>query len=567
MILTNTIILIKIILVLLGVAYFTIIKRKVMVAVQRAHGPDVVCFLGLLQPLADGLKLIVKGVLITTKTEQIGFLLAPIIILTLSLLNWSIIPFGFFEHNFVPSLTNLEGNEYFHKILVGAVMANIKYGLLFLLVISSFNVYGIIIAGWSSISKDALFGILRLLISRISLVPLGSQFLFLRSRITQKVTRNTVCCLPLFVVVDPITAGTVVASTGITVAALNIVLPIGFALMSLYFFKGWCTNIGTNLSEPIVHTTAVVWKQIPISIPNPVIVPSPGRLDVMSTISNYDQVSVLKSNSDFRQLYMQQLDLPGNPIGQALNTLKNYKMIRPPAVLPPELSQLHYYNEALKLGLQEMPQIRFEFLLKNLKLDFSWWAHANWEHGMPFLSPVFNTESQYVIAGFSTLVLWALRAEIKTLFENTLVAYARMTCGESLTALLEDCINALHTQWYTTYTHDHNPCRNLRDTISSILGMESSIEKIEAFINRIWDGPLDAVAFAWCERLSTYLCVERTAVNIELFVEANYWLFFSIAEKSFKEAIENIGLTAEETYEVSGEGLFNEFLNLMFHFS
>jgi len=87
MILTNTIILIKIILVLLGVAYFTIIKRKVMVAVQRAHGPDVVCFLGLLQPLADGLKLIVKGVLIPTKTEQIGFLLAPIIILTLSLLN------------------------------------------------------------------------------------------------------------------------------------------------------------------------------------------------------------------------------------------------------------------------------------------------------------------------------------------------------------------------------------------------------------------------------------------------------------------------------------------------
>lgn len=85
--LTIITILIKIILILLGVAYFTIAERKVMAATQRRHGPDVVGFLGLLQPLADGLKLVVKEVLIPTKTEQIGFLLAPIIVLTLSLLS------------------------------------------------------------------------------------------------------------------------------------------------------------------------------------------------------------------------------------------------------------------------------------------------------------------------------------------------------------------------------------------------------------------------------------------------------------------------------------------------
>ena len=150
--------LVKIILILIGVAYFTIAERKVMAAAQRRHGPDVVGFLGLLQPLADGLKLVVKELLIPTKTEPTGFLLAPIVILTLSLLSWSVIPFGFFDNT---SSVKITVNEYMHEILISAVPANIKCGILFLLAVSSFNVYGIIIAGWSSNSKYAFLGALR----------------------------------------------------------------------------------------------------------------------------------------------------------------------------------------------------------------------------------------------------------------------------------------------------------------------------------------------------------------------------------------------------------------------
>jgi NADH-quinone oxidoreductase subunit H len=86
--LANTILnLIKIIFLLIAIAYFTIAERKVMGAVQRRHGPDVVGFIGLLQPLADGLKLLVKELIIPTKTQTLGFLLAPNVILTLSLVS------------------------------------------------------------------------------------------------------------------------------------------------------------------------------------------------------------------------------------------------------------------------------------------------------------------------------------------------------------------------------------------------------------------------------------------------------------------------------------------------
>lgn len=164
MLLTNIIIvLIKIVLILVGVAYFTIAERKVMAAVQRRHGPDVVGFIGLLQPLADGLKLVVKELLIPTKTEHIGFLLSPIVILTLSLLSWSIIPFGFDSstgNSMISSLSELEYANINTKNITTSIFseiftlvknvsrpANLHYGVLFLLAVSSFNVYGIILAG------------------------------------------------------------------------------------------------------------------------------------------------------------------------------------------------------------------------------------------------------------------------------------------------------------------------------------------------------------------------------------------------------------------------------------
>jgi NADH:ubiquinone oxidoreductase subunit H len=77
----------KIICLLISIAYFTIAERKIMAAIQRRKGPDVVGPYGLLQPLADGLKLLLKEMLIPTRANAFIFILAPITILTLSLIS------------------------------------------------------------------------------------------------------------------------------------------------------------------------------------------------------------------------------------------------------------------------------------------------------------------------------------------------------------------------------------------------------------------------------------------------------------------------------------------------
>jgi NADH-quinone oxidoreductase subunit H len=137
--------LIKIICLLISIAYLTIAERKLMGAIQRRKGPDRVGFFGLLQPLADGLKLLLKEVLIPTRATAFIFILAPIMILTLSLISWSIIPFGFSEDLPLTATHHTQLIDYY--IFHTASAANIHYGLLFLLAISSLNVYGIIIAG------------------------------------------------------------------------------------------------------------------------------------------------------------------------------------------------------------------------------------------------------------------------------------------------------------------------------------------------------------------------------------------------------------------------------------
>jgi len=109
-----------------------------MGSVQRRQGPVVVGFFGLGQPIADGLKLILKEVILPSKSNFFLFILAPSIILVLSFLNWVIIPFGLFN-----------------------VIANVNLGILFILSLSSLNVYGIIFAGWASNSKYAFLGALR----------------------------------------------------------------------------------------------------------------------------------------------------------------------------------------------------------------------------------------------------------------------------------------------------------------------------------------------------------------------------------------------------------------------
>ena len=123
---------------LISVAYFTIAERKIMGAVQRRRGPNVVGFMGLLQPFADGLKLFVKETTLPTNANTSIFLLAPALSFILSLIAWAVIPFS-----------------------EGIVICDLNLGVLYLFAISSLNVYGLLFAGWSSNSKYAYLGALR----------------------------------------------------------------------------------------------------------------------------------------------------------------------------------------------------------------------------------------------------------------------------------------------------------------------------------------------------------------------------------------------------------------------
>jgi NADH-quinone oxidoreductase subunit H len=131
-------ILIIVIPLLISVAYFTIAERKIMGIIQRRKGPNVIGFLGLLQPLADGLKLFAKETILPSNSNVVVFFLAPILTFILSLVGWSVIPFS---------------NQ--------IVLADLNIGILYLLAVSSLNVYGIIMAGWSSNSKYPFLGALR----------------------------------------------------------------------------------------------------------------------------------------------------------------------------------------------------------------------------------------------------------------------------------------------------------------------------------------------------------------------------------------------------------------------
>ena len=123
---------------LVSVAYLTYVERKVIGAMQLRKGPNVVGPFGLLQPFADGFKLLIKETVIPTGANKVVFLLAPMVTFSLALVAWAVIPFD-----------------------LGLVLADINVGILYLFAISSLGVYGVIMAGWASNSKYAFLGALR----------------------------------------------------------------------------------------------------------------------------------------------------------------------------------------------------------------------------------------------------------------------------------------------------------------------------------------------------------------------------------------------------------------------
>lgn len=163
--------LIKVVCLLVAIAYYTIAERKIMAAIQRRRGPNVVGFWGLLQPLADGLKLIAKEMVIPSHSNSRIFVIAPLCILTLGLLNWSILPFGSFDYSEYAStqeiitsgISFVEMKEAisFNFLVESNDVSDVRYGLLVILALSSLSVYGLILAGWASNSKYAFLGALR----------------------------------------------------------------------------------------------------------------------------------------------------------------------------------------------------------------------------------------------------------------------------------------------------------------------------------------------------------------------------------------------------------------------
>jgi NADH-quinone oxidoreductase subunit H len=91
------VIIIKILLIivplLIAVAYFTLAERKILGAIQRRMGPNVVGVYGLLQPLSDGFKLLMKETVLPSSANQLIFIISPVLTFTISLMGWAIIPF------------------------------------------------------------------------------------------------------------------------------------------------------------------------------------------------------------------------------------------------------------------------------------------------------------------------------------------------------------------------------------------------------------------------------------------------------------------------------------------
>ena len=124
--------------VLIGVAYMTLVEREILGSIQRRKGPNVVGPSGILQPLSDGLKLMIKEVILPTNINTFLFILAPVITFAGTMLYWAILPLS-----------------------KGITYTDFNVGVLFFYAISSLSIYGIILSGWASNTKYPFMGSIR----------------------------------------------------------------------------------------------------------------------------------------------------------------------------------------------------------------------------------------------------------------------------------------------------------------------------------------------------------------------------------------------------------------------
>jgi NADH-quinone oxidoreductase subunit H len=148
--------------ILLSTALLTLLERKIMASVQRRRGPNVIGFFGLLQPFADGLKLALKETNVPFNANKSLFIVGPLLAFFLALFGWAFIPFPSMFFLSSENLLNFTNSSFSLAFLTfGTAALNFDLGLLFVFVVTSLHVYGVLIGGWASNSRYALLGALR----------------------------------------------------------------------------------------------------------------------------------------------------------------------------------------------------------------------------------------------------------------------------------------------------------------------------------------------------------------------------------------------------------------------
>nr|QXX99744.1 NADH dehydrogenase subunit 1 [Mecistops leptorhynchus] len=263
-------IMLYIILILIAVAFLTGLERKIIGYMQLRKGPNIVGPLGLLQPFADGLKLIIKELTFPLLATPALFVLSPAVALILSLIMWAPLPVPF-------------------------SIANLNLGMLFLLAMSSLAVYSLLWSGWASNSKYALMGALRavaqtisyevtLAIIVLSVVLLSGGFSLHALTITQEPLYLALTTWPLLMMWYTSTlAETNRAPFDLTegeselVSGFNVEYSAG--LFTLFFLAEYANillmnilttilflNTSTNLSTQTLFTTALMGKAIALTV-------------------------------------------------------------------------------------------------------------------------------------------------------------------------------------------------------------------------------------------------------------------------------------------------------------